>query len=362
MGDQLERKVGRHVSIEELIALNDEIVALTRAGMPLERGLVDVSSDLPGRLRRITEALGKRMNEGESLSEALASSGHEVPPVYRAVVEAGIRSGRLPMALEGLATYCRGYVEGRRAIGLALWYPLLVLTLAYGLFIFIATMVIPRFMDAFESLGLPVHRSLSVLDAMGRTSLYWGPILPLILVLLTAGWVVSRRATALGGGAAPGYRLLFYFPWMGSMMRGFEAASFADLLALLVEHKVPYPEALLMAGEASGDASLARSSRALAESIRGGMSTEEALRGESFFPPLLRWLLATAPRQADLAASLKQMANRYRSNARHQAAKIRLVLPTILLFGIGATATLLYALALFVPMTSLWQGLANVTP
>ena len=56
------------------------------------------------------------------------------------------------------------------------------------------------------------------------------------------------------------------------MMKGFEAASFADLLALLIEHNVPYPEALVLAGEASGDRAMARSSRELAAAVERGLA------------------------------------------------------------------------------------------
>src|SRR6516165_9780269 len=93
------------LSLEQLIALNEEILALARAGMPLERGMLDLGADLPGRLRVITNTLGQRMRAGESLSDALAASGGGIPPVYRAVVDAGVKSGRLAVALEGLATY-----------------------------------------------------------------------------------------------------------------------------------------------------------------------------------------------------------------------------------------------------------------
>ena len=70
-------------------------------------------------------------------------------------------------------------------------------------------------------------------------------------------------------------------------------------------------------------------------------------------------MIATGPQQNDLVAVLKQMAARYRGQARLQAEKIRLLLPTILFLGIGMSATLIYALALFVPLTSLWKGLAG---
>src|SRR4051794_24805558 len=109
------------IRLDQLIALNDEIVALTRSGMPLERGLVQTGNELQGRLGEITTALGKRMEAGESLSEALKSAA-DVPPVYRAVVDAGLRSGNLPTALEGLATYAKGYSDAREQIGLALCY------------------------------------------------------------------------------------------------------------------------------------------------------------------------------------------------------------------------------------------------
>lgn len=361
MTDTFEEVSGHGpVSLEHLIALNDEIVALTRSGMPLERGLLDLGSDLPGRLRVIALALGERMSRGQSLPEALAASGAEVPPVYKAVVEAGLRSGRLPIALEGLSTFARGYIEARRSIGLALWYPLLVLTLAYVLFLFILTTVIPRFLSAFQSLGVPAHVSMRLLHVLGENVWYWGPVFPIGLVLFLGAWSTSRRSSSLAGGGTS--RFLRWFPWMGAMLKGFEAASFADLLALLIEHNVPYPEALALAGEASGDRAMARSSRELAAAVERGLAPAEALKAKSAFPPLLRWLLASGPRQGDFVTALKQMGARYRNGARHQADKIRVFLPTILLVGIGASATMLYALTLFLPLTTLWKGLAGQVP
>ncbi len=135
------------ITIDQLLALNDEITALVRAGVPLERGLLVAGRDIRGRLGRIATVLVKRMSRGESLVEALESEKQTIPPLYRAVVEAGARSGQLPVALEGLARYVRGYSEARRAIGLALWYPVMVLALAYALFVGLVRMAVPRFRE-----------------------------------------------------------------------------------------------------------------------------------------------------------------------------------------------------------------------
>ena len=41
------------VTLEQLLALNDEMAALVRAGIPLERGLVDLGREVPGNSARI---------------------------------------------------------------------------------------------------------------------------------------------------------------------------------------------------------------------------------------------------------------------------------------------------------------------
>ena len=55
-----EGELGRagSITVEQLSALNEEIRALVRAGVPLERGLITAARDLGGRLGRITRRWG----------------------------------------------------------------------------------------------------------------------------------------------------------------------------------------------------------------------------------------------------------------------------------------------------------------
>lgn len=345
------------VSLDDLIALNEEILALTRSGMPLERGLLDVGEDLPGRLHDLTNALGTRMSCGENLPEAMGGLGKAVPPVYRAVVVAGIRSGNLPSALEGIAGVARGVADARRAIGLALWYPLIVVSLAYVLFLFILSNVLPKFEATFVDMGLPLHGALRFLLQTQHSVWIWGPVLPALLLVFLVGWFSTRGALSLQGGGRIGF--LRWFPWMGRMIRDFESSSFAELLALLVEHGVPYPEALTLAGEASGDRGLLLASQAIAGRVSQGQAAEGSSADLSALPPLLGWLVATGPAAGDFPMALRQMAGRYRLEAFLQSEKIRVLVPTILLCGVGASATLIYALVLFLPMSTLWNSLAT---
>ena len=45
------------ITLDQLLALNEEIAALVRAGVPLDRGLLEAGRDVRGRLGRIAGVL-----------------------------------------------------------------------------------------------------------------------------------------------------------------------------------------------------------------------------------------------------------------------------------------------------------------
>jgi type II secretory pathway component PulF len=340
------------ITVDQLLAINAEIAALIKAGVPLERGLLVAGRDLRGRLGAIATALSRRLSQGESLPEALESEGRSFPPLYRAVVEAGARSGHLPIALEGMARFVRGYAEARAAIGLALWYPLLVLALAYALFVGFVSVVIPRFVDAFESLRLGEAAPLRFLALAGEWAPYWWPVGPVLLVVLAIAWVRSGTAGRFRAGS---WSWLYLFPWMRSLLANYETANFSELLGLLLEHRVPYPSAIVLAAESTGDARLTKGARQLAEGLARGESAATALAktDRGTFLPMMRWVLATGQEQGSMVAALHNLADVYRKRAQFQSDRLSVLLPTILMLGIGASATFFYALALFIPLTNL---------
>ena len=344
------------VSLDQLIALNDEVAALVRAGMPLERGLVEVGQDIPGRLGEIMRRLGGRLGAGERLPQAMAAESGALPQVYCAVVEAGLKSGRLSAALEGMALFARGYAELRRAIGLAMLYPLMVLTLAYALFVMFVTQIVPRFVAEFENARFPLLGLLSLLNTVGRTANYWGPLVPLVLVLFAVVWVFSGRAVSLQSDWMD--RVLHCVPWARRVLVAARAAGFAEVLALLVEHGVPLAEAVGLAAGATGDRRLIEAAREIAAAIERGDPLHRTIGPARVVPPVLRWLMVAGHEQAALVAALRHAAETYRRRARNQADMARVVLPTLLLVAIGAVVTLFYGLTLFIPMSSLLRSLS----
>jgi general secretion pathway protein F len=72
---------------------------------------------------------------------------------------------------------------------------------------------------------------------------------------------------------------------------------------------------------------------------------------------MLRWVLATGQEQGSLVEALQNLTDLYRKRAKFQAEKLYVFLPTVLLIVIGASATMLYGLAIFLPVVNLLKQL-----
>ena len=127
------------------------------------------------RLARITDQLAQRTAQGESLPQAIESAGNLFPPVYKALVQAGMRTGRLDLVLTSMSRSGTRLAELRRTVGMAFLYPLAVVLLAYQLFVFLITRILPQFVIFSEGKATPLLRAL---EHAGQTAWYWGPIFP----------------------------------------------------------------------------------------------------------------------------------------------------------------------------------------
>ncbi len=345
----------RAVTLKELIALNDEIVALVRAGVPLGKGLTRTSGDLAGRTSQLVGRLGEELSRGMSFSEALQSSGAKFPPIYQAVVEAGIRSGRLAAALETVARSTRRLAEARRTVVASLIYPLFVFLLAWCLFLFFVRKIAPALLIIFEDATVPAARLLEGIVWTGGYAHYWGPAIPIVVVLLFIWWAYgSSRASLLEPVHAD--KLLGWLPWLGSMVRSYRQAAFAEMLHVLIQHDLPLPQAIRLAAEATGT----RQTRRGAEQIAGAIERGEKLGGSvertPGFTPILEWLLRSGHDSGTLQSALRHAADAYQRRAQRLATSAQLYMAPLMTLLIGGTVTAAYAGMTF----GVWLALLNM--
>lgn len=337
--------------MDDLIALNREIAALVKAGIPLELGLRGLTGSVSSQLGALAERLADRLSNGMSLASALEQEGPAVSPVYSAVVGAGLQSGRLAEALESLTLSAQIEQDARQRVALALVYPGMVIAIGYALFVMFVMVVVPHYLSTSEMFGFSDSPVIHILRALSTTLPIWGWLVPSVGLLLLA--VVLVR-----GGPRAGTLLAWnWVPGVSGVHRSLNWAQFVELLRLQVAHGLPLETSLRRAGQATDDRRLRTAVSQVGEELQRGGSLADALPRTKGFPALMRWMLATAEQQGTLAETLPLLAESYRRRALQRAALFKFWLPILTTVCISGVIVLVYGLLFFVPLREMWDGL-----
>lgn len=344
----------RPVTLDQLAALSDEIAALARAGVPLDRGLKALASDMPGRLGKLAAQMGQRLEAGQPLDQVVAELSVTLPPAYRAVLIAGQRGGRLSAALEGVAHSARRISQLRRTIGLSLLYPLIVLVVAWGLFWFVLGKLTPVMLSAMSDVGLPTETFAAITGWLSRTAAVWQILVPLLASAWLA-WVWIQSGRVARGVELHPLLSLGAAGTLARMRRAGRISSLADLLALLVSHDVPLPEAIELASGAVGSVQIERGGKELADRLKRGEKIDRVPAG---FPPLIAWTLTGGGDPQRLPQILRRTAETYRDEFNRRGQWLQLYVPLATAAACG-TIVMLYALLTLLPWIAIMHQLSR---
>ena len=346
------------MTADELIALNDQIAAMARAGLPLDQGLQELAQEMGrGQLRHVTEAIASDLREGISLPEALARQSGRVPPYYANLVTAGIQTGKLPEVLTTLTVYARTISSTRAMVFDSLIYPGVVLILGLALFSALAFFILPGFDKIFQEFGLTLPIVTQFVLFFGRYPVE-AVVLPAagLAVVAALSWM-AVRFTAKGKRVFA--RLIYFVPLVGTVIRAARLAAFCDLLGMLIEYELPLPMAVRLAGAASSDPIMAARAVEIEERLKQGLPLADAFRGQGLVPEWVAWLASSGEQRGDLAAALTSIGTIYRRQVESRSIILRTVLPPFVVIITAGLLVGFFAIALFLPLIKLMEGLSK---
>jgi type IV pilus assembly protein PilC len=140
-------------------------------------------------------------------------------------------------------------------------------------------------------------------------------------------------------------------------MRCSVLARFSPVLSLLIEGRVPLDEALILAGDASGDVVIREDCGKLAASIRAGKTLEEAASETKRFPASFVRALIWERYRDGFPEVLRSMSDMYAGRARALMALLVAVMPVLVVLFVGLSVGVV-VVSLFMPLIELLRKLA----
>lgn len=374
------------LSSTESTELAERLADLTRAGLPLPAGLRAAAEDCSTRrLAGVLRMIAAELDSGAKLDDALGTLDRRLPAYVQGVVRAGIRSGELPAVLTRLAQADRQSRQLWRELRLALAYPVVLLVMMFAL-LALVLYVVPLFEQIFADFELELPAATSGLLAITRLlHAMWQSTLPHVLLWAGAalialyvplritewiGWSLAGsarlRPLVRAGNAAARWlavvrrwpaRIATTFPLLGPLMLWSQTAQWARLLAVLVEARVPLPDALSLSAEGTRSANMSDLTARLGEGVRDGTALSEQIRRCMWLPMSLVPITAWGEKSGELPQALRTAAEMFEGRVRLRASLIKQIVPP-LFFVLIASLALLVLAAVVTPLISLIQNLA----
>jgi general secretion pathway protein F len=280
---------GRTLPPTSLALFTRELATLVEAGIPLDEALrIVMLHRMATRMRKVVEETLTHVLEGASLSEAMGRQGR-FGDFYCSMVRAGEAGGNLSEVLRQLASFLERSVETRARIHSALVYPSVLVLMAIGALVLIATVLLPTMVPIFRDAGAePPYLIQRLLDLQSVIARYW-----IVLCIILAAAVAGLVAVAQNPQArVAGHRLLLRMPVIGNIITLAETAKLARTLASLLGSGVPMLSALRIVENIAGNAVFTAALAEAAEEVKEGRMLSQAMHVSGVFPSLMLRLIA----------------------------------------------------------------------
>jgi type II secretory pathway component PulF len=300
------------LSAVEAAELAAGLAELAKAGLPLPAGLRALAEEWPTRrLRPALLGLADRVEKGASLEDAISAIGARLPAHLRGLIVAGIRSGRLPEALEQFVNLERTQHELHRRVWLSLAYPTLLMIILS----FIALMANYFIILQMESI---LHDFKTDLPTITKLILVGAGPLASVLFAISALMLAIPLLLAQWPGSSWLLPALYILPFIGPLLKCGQMARFSRLMAMLLQQQVPLPESLRLTAKGLHDAYLSRACRKVAEEIEQGRSLSDGITARRQFSADLLPLVEVGERASTLGEAFQSAAEMFEGRAASQ--------------------------------------------
>ena len=343
------KSVGRN----EFLMFNEQLASLTKAGIPLERGLRELAADAgSGKMKALITGIADDLEKGMAIDQAVEKRQKHFPPLYGLILKSGIETGRLSEMLANLNRHLQIEQRTKRIVFEALCYPMVVLCLAAVLVTAVFVLIIPSFSDVLNDMsdgrpGLPALTQI-ILDMAGHVWTFWAVVL-IIIAVIVFFWM-SLSTTAAGRRFKE--RFFMNLPLIGRVYKNGLLARLAEAMAVLVNAGCTMDAAVELSGQSSSSESLKRDCTVVAGQLREGFNILEAGMNCSVIPRLFLYSIQLGSQRNELKSNLNGLGEMYASKTYSLQSQLQAVLLPTMIIGVGGIIATIIA-ALFLPMVKM---------
>lgn len=341
----------------QFMLFNQQLASIAKAGIPLEKGLRELSNDVGSKsMRKLINDIAGELETGVSIEEAFEKRQKRFPPLYGRILKAGVETGRLSEMLTSLNRHLELAGRTRRIIFEAISYPIVILILGAIVITVMFMLIIPQFKSVLEEM---VQGELNVVTTAfliipSHIIPFWIVVGFLIAAILVGLAILSTSAA----GRRLKESIFLQIPVVGRVYHSSVLGRMAEAMAMMISAGCDMPASLRLSSGATGSEKLIAESEAIAGQVEQGANILEAGQFCKTIPRLFLYSIQLGTQRNELQDNLYSLGQMYAEQARCGQARLQAVLLPIMLLVVGffiGTAVL----AMFLPMIQVITSLGS---
>lgn len=341
-------KKGGKVTTKDVVVFSRQFSTMVNAGLPILQGLTIVAEQAENPdFRSVMTKVRDDISNGVTLSEAMAKYPKVFTTLYVNMVKAGEQGGILDVIFERLSEYMEKAEGVSRKVKSAMMYPIVVMSVACLVVIFLMVKVVPTFRDVFASFGakLPAPTQF-LIDVSAFLSSWKAGFLVAFLIIVFIVITLYRKTRA---GAYNWDLMILKLPVFGILARKAAVAKFARTLGTLIKSGVPIMDALETVAKTSGNLVLEKAVNNARDSVREGKTLTQPLKESKVFPPMVTQMINVGEETGALDTMLSKIADFYEDEVDAAVEGLTSIIEPILIVFLGVTIGFI-VVAMFMPM------------
>ncbi len=282
---------------------------LIAANIPIVESMTAIIDQVENeQFKKILSQIRERVNEGTSLSDAMAEYPKLFPPLYTNMVAAGESSGSLEIVMDRLADYAENQMALRTKVRGAMVYPAIMMLFSVIVVGILFVLVIPKITKIFEEAKVTLPLSTQILIGISEAvaNYWWAMILAFVgLIVLFKRWKASKK------GRVRWDRFVLKAPIFGELIRMIAVSRFARTLSTLLSSGVPLLTAMDIVKNILDNVILQKVLTEARNNIREGESIAQPLKRSGEFPPIVTHMIAVGEKSGQLEEMLGHVSNNY---------------------------------------------------
>jgi len=328
---------------KDLIGFCFDMEMMTRSGISLMDGLRDLRDTIENpRFKEVLASMIEDMEGGKVLSQAMSSHTDTFEAVFISLVRAGEQAGKLTEVFASLGATLKWQDELASQTKQLLIYPVIVLVVVTGVFLFMLMYLVPQVTGLLKTMGIALPIQTRLLIGLSNFVIAWWPAIFGVPIVIASVLVVtimrSQRARYLWDYAK------LHLPVLGPILQKIILSRFANFFALMYQSGITILEALRTSEDIAGNRVIADGITRAREQITAGAGMTETFQNLGVFPPLVIRMLRVGENTGALDTALLNVTYFYNRDVKESVDKaMALIGPALTLVLGGMLALVMWA-------------------